>query len=487
MTEGRRPAAQLHTSAALPDRSGTLNYVVAGASLLAYAVLLSFLSFQLRSESIERERALLWLAVGGVAAGAVYLAALFNAHRTHFQPAARWLVAVTVLARLIVCVAPPMLESDYQRYLWDGAVSASGLNPYRHAPSDVIARSVQGPDADPLAVLADRSGPVLSNVNHPALTTLYPPVAQAAFAAAFSIAPFSPSGLRIVFCIADVATILLLARLLRALALPASQLAWFAWNPLLLREIYSSLHMDILILPLITASLLMAFRAKGGLAAAWLMIATAVKVWPIVLLPLLARPMLGTSRRVAMTLAVCAALSALLWFPVLLAPQGENSGLLAYGSSWQSNDGYFRAGIWLTERVLTMFSIAPWHSHGILRVVSAALLGGVVLWQLRTRPKDAAELVARCLFIVGAIFMLSPTQFPWYWLWCLPLLSLRPSLPLLLYTALLPLFYVKDVLAYPLSHWLQHAPVWILLVAAAARLRLGQVAHATRPLGVSRA
>jgi len=76
----------------------------------------------------------------------------------------------------------------------------------------------------------------------------------------------------------------------------------------------------------------------------------------------------------------------------------------------------------------------------------------------RTNPH---HLPGQCLFIVGAAFLLSPTQFPWYWLWCLPLLTLGPSLPLLLYTALLPLYYVQSLT--PLVYWIEHLPVWGLL------------------------
>jgi len=441
----------------------------------------------LQAGGINQEHALVWLAAAGVVAGAAYVAALFRGHRQYLHLSSHWIVAVAVFARLIVCSAPPMLETDYQRYLWDGAVTASGLNPHRHAPSDVLAGTVQGPDAGQLPALAARSGDVLSSINHPALTTIYPPAAQGAFAAAYAIAPFSPVGLRIVFFLADAATLMLLTRFLKALSLPASQVIWFAWNPLLLREVYSSLHMDILLLPLIVASLLAAVRSKVGIAAAWLIIASAVKVWPVVLVPLVVRPMLGQWRRLVLTLTACAILGGVLWLPVLLVSHGESSGFLAYGKGWQNNDGYFRAGIWLTERLLTMLSIEAWYSHSIMRLTSAALLGGVVVWQLRSKPTDAMKLIARCLFIVGAIFMLSPTQYPWYWLWCLPLLTIQPSLPLLLYVALLPIYEVQEQLVYPLGHWLQHAPVWILLFVAGVRAVIGRVRGTSRALEVSRA
>jgi len=394
---------------------------------------------------------------------------------------------VAVLARLIVSVSPPMLETDYQRYLWDGAVTASGMNPYRHAPSDIISGTIQGPDAERVTDLARDAGTVLPSINHPQLTTIYPPVAQAGFAIAHVLSPFGPTGLRFVFCLADAATMLLLASVLKALRVPASQIAWFAWNPLLLREVYSSLHMDILLLPLVVAGLLAAVRSRNGVAAAWLVIASAVKVWPIALAPLVLRPLVGQWRRLWVTLGACGVLGAVLWLPVMLAPHGENCGFLAYGRGWQNNDGFFRAGIWVVERTLIAARLEPWHSHTIMRLVSAGLVGAIVVWQLRSSPRDAARLLRRCQFLVGAIFVLSPTQFPWYWLWCLPFLTLRPNLPLLLYTALLPIYYVQDQLVYPLSYWLQHAPVWGLLMVAGWRVWRERRGHSVALLEIGRA
>jgi len=460
ITDAARPAGA--------RRNPPVSIAIAGGALVGYSILLTILSRLVQAGDLTREQALVWLACAGVAAGALYLAGLYGARGRCISPI--WITVVAVAARLIVSASPPLLESDYQRYLWDGAVTASGLNPYRHAPGEITAGTIPDQTGRRLADLASRSGPVLESINHPHLSTIYPPVAQGAFAAAHAIAPFRPSGLRVVFCLADAATVLLLARLLRALSLPASQIAWLAWNPLLLREVYSSVHMDILVLPLIAGSLLAAVRGRAGLAAPLLVLAAAVKVWPIVLLPIVLRPLLGRWRRLAAVLAGCAALAAATWLPVLLAPLDEHSGFLAYGKGWQNNDGFFRAGIWVVERALTALSIEPWHSHTLMRLISAALLGGVVLWHARTTPRDGADIVRRGLWIVGAVFVLSPTQFPWYWLWCLPMLTLRPSLPLLLYTALLPLYSVQDQLPYPLAHWLQHAPVWGLLLLGGAGL-----------------
>lgn len=447
-------------------RGGRLAYGMAGGSILLFAILLAALSRGLASDSITREHALVWLASGGVVAGILYLVGLYRARQNGFTLAPMWITAIAITARLIVSASPPMLESDYQRYLWDGAVAAHGINPYRYAPADIMSGTVSGPDAESLVDLASDAGSVLPSINHPRLTTIYPPVAQASFATAYAIAPFSPTGLRIVFCLAEAGAMLLLGRLLKALALPPTQLAWFAWNPLLLREVYSSLHMDVLLLPLIAGALFAAIRSRAGISAAFLVVASAVKVWPIVLAPLVLRPLFGQWRQMILVGAGLGVLLLLLWFPVFLVSHGVSSGFLAYGTGWQNNDGFFRAGIWMTERVLEDLHIERWHSHTIMRVTSASALAGLLLWQLRAPARTPECLLTRALIIVGAIFLLSPTQFPWYWLWCLPLLTLRPNLPLLAYSALLPIYYVQDQLVYPLSHWLQHAPVWALLAFA---------------------
>lgn len=434
-----------------------------------YAILLFMLSSLLRLGSITPELATMWLAAGGVAAGSIFLAALWSQRREGTALGVRWILGIAIAARLIVSMAPPMLESDYQRYLWDGAVTAHGINPYRYAPSEVRSGEAVGHPTQRIAALGDRAGAVLPSVNHPTLTTIYPPVAQGAFSAAYLIAPFQPLGLRIVFALADMTTLLLLMRLLRVLQHPASQILWFAWNPILLREVYSSLHMDILLLPLIVLAMLAAVRARGGFASLWLIVASAIKVWPVVLIAIVIRPMYARRKKLTLTLLGCLVLGAVLWYPVLMVPMNENSGFVAYSKGWQNNDGFFRAGIWFTERVLDVLGIELWHSHMIMRLMTGVILGLVILWQLLPKMRDGQDMIRRSLFIVGALFVLSPTQFPWYWLWCLPLLTITPSLAMMLYVALLPLYYVQDQIVYPLSHWIQHAPVWGLLIFVAVR------------------
>ncbi|MGD8779206.1 MAG: hypothetical protein PVH88_09635 [Ignavibacteria bacterium] len=49
----------------------------------------------------------------------------------------KWLPAIIIfglVVRIILTPTFPVLEDDFYRYLWDGAVTANGINPYEHAP-----------------------------------------------------------------------------------------------------------------------------------------------------------------------------------------------------------------------------------------------------------------------------------------------------------------------------------------------------------------
>ncbi|TVS03324.1 MAG: DUF2029 domain-containing protein [Phycisphaerales bacterium] len=454
---------------AQPGSGAALARSVGGAALIGYALLLATLSWLLSEGRLGVDAALLWLAGGSMLAGALYLLAATKAQRARAAPPLWLLLAVFIGARLIVGVAPPMLETDFYRYMWDGGVTVAGLNPYMHTPNDAMLAAHE--PGDPIGEIARRGESVLERVNHPHLTTIYPPVAQAAFAAAHLIDPFGVAGLRAVFLLADLCTLALLLKLLGVLGLPRSQILWYAWNPLLLREVYSSVHMDILLLPLIALAILAVAAKRRTIGAACCVVASAIKVWPVLLVPVLLRPLAPPLGRLIFAGAACAALALVLWSPVLLVEHASDSGFVAYGKGWQNNDGFFRAGIWATERMLALTGHELWRSHTIMRIVSVSLVASVVAWCSWKSPRGARETARSCLIVVAAVFLLSPTQFPWYWLWLLPLLTLTPFIPLLLYTALLPLYYAQDQI--PFVHWIQHAPVWALLAIAWLRRRPG--------------
>jgi len=429
-----------------------------------YAIALAALSPALSHGLIDRVTAANSVAIVGVLAGAAYFITLLLLRHCAHLADLRMLLAAAIVARLIVCASPPMLETDYQRYLWDGASIIAGVNPYRHAPASALAMPSDQPDAPALARLIRDSAAadnVHSKINHPEVRTVYPPLAQAVFALAALLRPFDPLGLRLVFAAADALAAVLILRLLRTLNLPDGQLAWYVLNPLLLREVYSGVHMEALLLPMIAGAALLAAGHRHMLASCIAAAASAVKVWPaFLIIALLPR---GSPRRLVLAGIAAGAVIAALWAPVLSVTHDHTSGFVAYTERWQFNDGFFRASTWALSNVLPLFSVDASQARSIMRPVAAALVLLTAFWVCRRPPAGVTDSCRRMLIITASLFLLSPTQFPWYWLWLLPMLTVIPAPALLLYTVLLPIYILQEYVMSPWINAAQHAPVWAAL------------------------
>lgn len=394
-----------------------------------------------------------------VAAGAVFLAMLLRGRR-YQQAGVAFLISMIILGvilRLASAPTAPAWEDDFYRYLWDGAVASQGVNPYEYPPE--VGGSEGGGN---LHALAGESGIVHDRINHAHLRTIYPPLAQASFAAVYHIAPWSFNAWRGVILLHDVATMFLLVLLLRGLGLSSMYAAVYWINPLLVKEFYQSAHMDALLLPWIVGALLMLVRYRAVMASALLAAATAVKLWPAILLPILLRREASRPHVLSLGSGVFVILAGLLLAPMLIHEPAAGSGLARYAEAWQNNAGFYAAHHAVWTHALPLIGIDAWHSQTVTRWATAILL--ITLLVLLTWPRITSErdAVHRCLLAAAAIFLISPTQFPWYFVWLVPLLAVWPIRALVLYTALLPLYHLNEIA--PWVVWVQHVPVWALLM-----------------------
>ncbi|MGE3915875.1 MAG: hypothetical protein AB7F78_09265, partial [Hyphomicrobiaceae bacterium] len=216
-------------------------------------------------------------------------------------PALLIVVLVGFALRILWLGQPGPLEDDYNRYMWDGAVLAAGLDPYAVAPAAVIAH----PDAYPhYAAPRARAGSVMAAINFPEVPTIYPGTALAAFGLASLIAPFDLDGLRIVLLAAECATLALLLALLPRLGASRLHAALYWWNPLAAYMTVGIAHIDALLPPLVLAAIWLSHASRHTAALAVLGLAAGVKVWPVLLAPLRVRPLLGDPRRLLPAAAV---------------------------------------------------------------------------------------------------------------------------------------------------------------------------------------
>jgi rSAM/selenodomain-associated transferase 1 len=401
-----------------------------------------------------------WLTAVYLAAGLVFV--LTIAARPTEQTAGGWLVWILTAGlamRLICFAAPPRHETDFHRYLWEGALVAQGHNPYLIRPQDAPGRPA-------LAALTTAGKSTLERVDHPHLTSIYPPVAQATFALAYRLAPFSTVALRAVFLAFDLAVLAWLVLVLRRLGKPLSQVAIYWWNPIVVKEFYLAAHMDAVVIALALAAVTAALWRCRRRAMGLLGIALGAKLWPVVLAPLLLRHVARSWKQWASGALVLGVTGTVLLWPLLASWQlGADAGLHAYAHHWTNNAGMFSVLRWAAHRLIADWTAA----ENAARLLAGGLLMSWLGVLLRRPTANDEDFIRRCLWAVGAVFLLSPTQFPWYYTWLLPLLAVTPSWPLLWYTALLPLYHVDYDHKWVL--WLEHLPVWALLLASLRRWR----------------
>jgi hypothetical protein len=371
--------------------------------------------------------------------------------------------------RIAMMDSSPMLESDFFRYLWDGAVVANGMNPYRHAPREGTERSEAVPEE--IVRLAKNSQDVIHRINHPQLRTIYPPAAQLAFATAYVIKPWSLLALRIVLGAFDAATAVLLYITLKNLRLPRDWLAVYWWNPLVILEVFNAAHVDVLTLPFAVGACLAAHRGRHVWASVLLGLGAGMKLWPVVLLPLLLASLWKSPRLLAKCVGIFGFICGLLFIPVYLGGFDGTSGFVAYGRQWEMNDALYMLLWWVAEGAVRVLSLPQTEIHLVARMLATVILGCLVLYLCRNL-RDRYQMWESSLLAITALFMVSPTQFPWYYLWVVPFLAVRPRFSLLLLGTLLPLYYLRFYFKARGSTeifdnyivWLEYLPAWIVFL-----------------------
>lgn len=344
--------------------------------------------------------------------------------------------------RLAWIGAVPPLEDDYFRYLWDGAVVARGLDPYAVAPQ--LVADGAAPAAYLRLAAVPGAAPVLGGINFPDLRTIYPSVAQAAFAVAHVIAPFQVDGLRLIFLGAELATLALMIAILRDLGASPMWAALYWWNPLPAAMLVGLAHVDALIPPLVLGAVLVASRSRPILAGVLAVLAAGVKIWPLLLVPVMLWPLLRQPRQLVMAAVSLAAVLVVATGPVLMSAVRPGSGLTAFAEGWSNNNALYAWAVYLLAS-----GTGSWDVAGAIIRLAVALAAGLVAMGMAMRGTDTPVSIAqRALVVAAATFYLSPAQFPWYAVWFLPLAVIARSWPLMLASATLPFYY----LFFPLWH-----------------------------------
>ncbi len=213
---------------------------------------------------------------------AVLFAAYFCLTRWYSnQP--RWLLCASLLFRLLFLFVVPALSDDFYRFLWDGRLSADGLNPFLHTPGQLVENG-WSQDHAVTEIL-------FRHMNSPRYYTVYPPVLQGVFLLSAPFSSLSLTGgvvvLRLCILLAEVFSVFLLMRLLAAYGLPPGRVWLYALNPLVIVELTGNLHFEALMIVFLLAFLLALTGDKLRRAALFLALSAGVKLLPVMFFPLI--------------------------------------------------------------------------------------------------------------------------------------------------------------------------------------------------------
>lgn len=341
-------------------------------------------------------------------------------------------ILIGVGFRALFFGSTPIYEDDWNRYLWDGFVITQGENPYVYSPAVIDSAASDDFRVKNLNELSEQNGAFVERINNAHLTTIYPPVAQAVFAVSALVKPLSLDSLRGLYLLSEFLTMLLMVK---ALTLFGRSKAWvwiYAVNPIVIFTAFNGAHMDILLVPLILSAIILVKR-HPLMSAVCLACAVAVKIWPLILGPILFREYRTKPVRYIAYGAFLGVSSLLLCAPMILT-LGTDSGLGAYSSAWQRSSFLF-------PRLETFMSALVSQSALVTRGLVALIIGLTAVWLSFRKGHDAFKSPDALMAITLLLYILSPTGFPWYVIWFTFLIPFVPSYGAALLCVMVSLYY----------------------------------------------
>ncbi len=304
-----------------------------------------------------------------------------------------------------------LYDNDVWRYLWDGHVNAAGFSPYSYSPAELEAMA---DDEDPRALTLFEQElwqDVFDRVSYEGYRTVYPPLAQGLFRLLHAVAPGSVFAWKAVVAAFDFGTCLLLLALLRGRGRAAAVLI-YAWNPLVLKELAGSGHVDAVMIFFLVLSIYCMDRGRRGAGLAAYGLAVLTKATPILLLGLYLK---RTRPRHWAVLAVTLAAGAL---PFVASLEVMVRSILVFAREWVFNPGPWLLLRQAGERI-------GLDGRAVAGGASLAVTLALVAWTLRRDDGSTRRLISGSFLVLGGFLIFSAAVMPWYLLWVLPFAALR--------------------------------------------------------------
>lgn len=354
----------------------------------------------------------------------------------------KFIILIAIFLRVIFVLMPPTGSDDYHRYIWDGKVQVHGINPYMYAPND--------------SALADLHTETLpAKINFPYMRTIYFPVSQLFFLAAYGIGGHSFYGLKLLLLVCELLTIFFLYMTVKRLNLPPPQLLLYLFSPLVLFQILGDAHIDGLGVMLLAGALFFYIEKRHAYAALFFGLSLLVKPAALLLLPLFYQDLRKSGGLAFRFCFITTGTVAILLIPYSLSANMLGA-LGTFAKNWYFNSSFFMMFLGVTGN----------SQYSRYLCVVLLLLFFIFIYRIKI------PLFEKMYFSFLGLFLFSPVVHPWYLAWLALFLPLTPKKSGIVYISLASLCIItvynyqtygvwKD---YPIVLVIEYLPVIYLLV-----------------------
>ena len=293
----------------------------------------------------------------------------------------------------------PELSDDFWRYLWDGMVLNEGVSPYEVLPSQLdISESIRG---------------LLPMLNSPGYFSIYPPVLQGFFSISARVAEGNPFefvlAMRALVLLAELASMLLIWKLLKAWNLHARNLMLYAFNPLVIVEFTGNLHTEAFMVFFLLLSLWLLVEKRQTLSAVAFGLGVGTKLLPLLFLPFFIKRI--GSVKTAVFSAVVGLTMVLMYTPFWSAELVQNTRetLALYFAYFEFNGSIYylvrEGGFWIKG-----YNIIADTAIWLPRIVLVSIL----LIAFLNKDRKLSSLPKMMLFAWFIYYAFATTVNPWY-------------------------------------------------------------------------
>jgi alpha-1,6-mannosyltransferase len=295
-----------------------------------------------------------------------------------------FIIITGIIFRITLIPAVPTTSPDVFRYLWEGKIVAHGINPYQIPP-----------DA---ASLNQYHSDLWSKVGFKNMTSIYPPFAQVAFFIGHLISGESVWGLKIVYLICEIITLIFLLKLLRLKKINPGYIILYAWLPIPIMEYFINAHIDAVGIAFLVLFLYHIEKGRNNLSAVFFALSILVKFYPLMLFPLLIKKT-GIKKLIPFTM-IFLLTSIVFYAPFLTSDFAVKNSLTTYLLRWEFNGSVYNLIKVFSDRDLARIICS------ILLIITIA----VISYQYRDFVNGAFG-----VFLSFVIF--ATTIYPWYLGW----------------------------------------------------------------------